>query len=348
FKPSPSLSLSYGFTSCTHHIVWHLVFVIDPLRVLQERGSAAATIETSAMAKRGRARPLPAPSNRVQRKIRIKSNDPVPATKRSRRQSQSCSLSSDFAVKLKIQPLSPRAERAKKRAEKKTLLQQLAESKRRANWAETRMAAAEKELGDAERRAKVAEIERDELLADQAALYDEGTEVWQNVWVQQDVSSVLSFPTNKCVVSDSIERQYSGNCMPGVHAKGTIDRGRTTQSVWIKGAGYTLVGLVTSDEEKKALCHNAGRGLKKLPFMTCIYSTDDDDRKVDAFTIEVDMTERRAELYVSRNASSRLIKPHAVWENLPGKVWVAVAFKRNSRREAILAPCIHWKMTTNT
>jgi len=205
---------------------------------------------------------------------------------------------------------------------------------------ECRAKAAERERDDTERRAKAAE----DALAEQSLLYDEGTELWQNVWVQDDVSSVLTFPTNKSVICDSVESCHHGNDMPGVHAEGAIDNGRTTQSIWVKGAGYTLVGLVTSDDEKNALCRHAGADWSKMPLMTNVFSAHSDESKGDVFTIEVDMMERRAVLYVSGKDSSRRLEPEKVWENLPDKVWVAVAFKRNSGREAVLMPCIHWHM----
>ena len=55
-----------------------------------------------------------------------------------------------------------------------------------------------------------------------------------------------------------------------------------------------------------------------------------------------DMVERCAKLYISEKDASRQLEPDKVWENIPDKVWVAVAFKRNSKREAVLMPCIHW------
>lgn len=223
------------------------------------------------------------------------------------------------------------------RAERRHLLQQLAET-------ECRAKAAERERDDIERRANAAERERDDLLAEQSILYDEGTELWQNVWEQQDVSSVLTFPTMKSVVCDSIEACHHGNDMPGVYARGAIDNGRTTQSIWVKGAGYTMVGLVTCDDEKNALRRCVGSDWGKVPMMTNVFHSDNGESKGDVFTIEVDMMERRAELYVSSKDSSRRLEPEQVWEDLPDKVWVAVAFKRNTGREAVLMPCIHWNM----
>jgi hypothetical protein len=105
-----------------------------------------------------------------------------------------------------------------------------------------------------------------------------------------------------------------------------------------------LFGLVTSEEEKYFLRNHAVHDWEKLPFMTCAFSADGDERAGDIYTIEVDMIERNAKLYISDRQSSRLLEPHKVWEGLPDKVWIAIAFKRNSGREAVLMPCIHWNL----
>lgn len=199
------------------------------------------------------------------------------------------------------------------------------------------------ERSEDRRKLEAAERERDDLLGTEQGLIDEGTQLWQNTWDSNNVSSVLSFPTNKSAVCHSVE-YVGGNSMPGVHSLGHIDGGRTSQSIWMKGAGYTLVGLVTSEEEKDAVRLNAGDDWSRLPFMTCVYSANGDDRAGDVFTIEVDMVDRRAELYVSEKDSERQLEPHTVWEGLPEKVWIAIAFKRNSAREAVLMPCTLWKM----
>ena len=82
--------------------------------------------------------------------------------------------------------------------------------------------------------------------------YDQGMELWQNVWHQSDVSQTLTFPTNKSVICHSVE-DSGGNSMPGVHSVGKIDKGRTTQSIWIKGAGYTLVWPVSTEIGKHCI-----------------------------------------------------------------------------------------------
>ena len=203
---------------------------------------------------------------------------------------------------------------------------------------------AEKHVLDALRKAEIAEEERDILLKNDTVVYDEGTGLWQNVWSKTNVSTMLSFPTTKSAMCSSVEVQHSGNSMPGVHALGVIDSGRTTQSIWMKGSGYTLVGLVTNEAEKNQLCYRAGDDWSKLPWMTVTSTYGNDESQGDILTIEVDMIERRAKLYISDKDASHQLEPFKVWENIPDKVWVAIAFKRNSSREAVLMPCIHWKI----
>ena len=200
-----------------------------------------------------------------------------------------------------------------------------------------------KRLSDAESRANKAEKAMHDILADTNAIYDEGTELWQNTWDQNDVSQTLKFPTNKSVICSSVEIS-SGNCMPGVHSLGAIEGGRTTQSVWIKGEGYTLVGLVTSESEKHHIRHKAYDSWDELSMMEIMHTASGNKDEGEVCTIEVDMIEKRAELYISSKCST--LQPVTVWTNLPDKVWVAVAFKRNSGREAVLMPCVRWSKRT--
>ena len=161
------------------------------------------------------------------------------------------------------------------------------------------------------------------------------------------MSQTLKFPTNKSVICPSAEIS-SGNCMPGAHSLGAIEGGRTTQSIWIKGAGYTLVGLVTSESEKHHIRHKAGERWDELSMMEIINTASGDGDEGEVCTIEVDMIKKRAELYISSkcNAGTQHLQPVMVWTNLSDKVWVAVAFRRNSSREAVLMPCVHWSMIT--
>jgi hypothetical protein len=211
-------------------------------------------------------------------------------------------------------------------------------------------------LHEAERRIEQVEHQRDVAIAtikekeqeqeEKEVLYVDGMEIWQNIWHQEDTSAVLKFPTNKSVMCESVESAHSLSQMPGVHTLGVIDKGKTTQSMWIKGWGYTLAGLVSSDEEKQHVRRRAGGDWNKLPYMTTVYNGINEDDGV-VVTIEIDMVERDAKLFVSEKGDSKLLKPHTVWTDLPDNVWVAFAFKRNSAREAVLMPCSHWNVTAD-
>ena len=204
-----------------------------------------------------------------------------------------------------------------------------------------------KRLSDAESHANKAEQDKRRA---KSAICNESTELWQNTWDQNDVSQTLIFPTDKyapfnnnesmsnTVMCCSVETS-TGHCMPGIHTLGAIERGRTTQSIWIKGVGYTLVGLVSSESEKYHLRHKVHGSWEELSMMKIVAHADKEENGV-VCTIEVDMIKKRARLYTSSNFSTRHLQLDQVWENLPDKVWVAVAFKRNSGREAVLMPCV--------
>lgn len=153
-------------------------------------------------------------------------------------------------------------------------------------------------------------------------IYDQGTELWQNVWDQNDISQTRTFPTNKSVMCSSVE-EAGGNCMPGVHSYGSIDKGKTTQSIWIKGTGYNLVGLVSTEDEKRHVRKGAGDHWDQLPMMSKVH-TDCEQDEGDVCTLEIDMIERRAELYHSTTSSTQQLQPVKVWTDLPEKVWIAV------------------------
>ena len=76
--------------------------------------------------------------------------------------------------------------------------------------------------------------------------------------------------------------------MPGVQAAGAFDNGRTTQSIRLKGHGYSLVGLVTSEDQKNALCQHSGNDYTKMPLMTPFYHSGGANNKGEVFTIEID------------------------------------------------------------
>ena len=78
--------------------------------------------------------------------------------------------------------------------------------------------------------------------------------------------------------------------------------------------------------------------------MKIVQTQNDNEDEGDICTLEIDMIERRAELYHSKKSSTELLQPVKVWTDLSPAVWVAVAFKRNSGREAVLMPCTHWNI----
>ena len=130
-----------------------------------------------------------------------------------------------------------------------------------------------------------------------------------------------------------------------------MEKGIFSQSISLKGTGYTLAGLVGSEEEKEALKHC--NDWQRLPFMTHVgYGSEDY-----SLIVHVDMVYCKAALYVYRGYSrtpefnslilrtggdEQILTPEKEWDNLPEKVWVAVSMKRNSTGEAVLLPCIHW------
>jgi hypothetical protein len=62
-------------------------------------------------------------------------------------------------------------------------------------------------------------------------------------------------------------------------------------------------------------------------------------------TVLVDMVNHTAELYETSGYNvdpNQKVEPRMVWNNLPSEVWVAIAMKRRSRREAVFLPCTHW------
>jgi hypothetical protein len=98
--------------------------------------------------------------------------------------------------------------------------------------------------------------------------------------------------------------------------------------------------LVGSQAEKDQLKLRAGHDFTLLPFMKIHALT----RDFYAVTLLVDMVNHKAELYGGENdvGPNQRAEPLQVWNNLPDEVWVAIAMKRGTRREAVLLPCTHW------
>lgn len=201
---------------------------------------------------------------------------------------------------------------------------------------------AEKSLKNLETKFEVVDIDLSDPEDQDGSLLDDQPEFTKSatiVWSREGVRATLSFPMNNSVVCGSHDIHdivHGGSGMPGVHALGVIDRrcGHFSQSILVKGRGCTMVGFVTSDKEKGALRRRAGEDFKKIPWMTMVHHHCIGDEI--ALTLEVDMSSRRATLQeYGPSPRKALIK---VWENLPDQVWIAVAFMRATRREAILMP----------
>lgn len=148
-----------------------------------------------------------------------------------------------------------------------------------------------------------------------------------NHWNREGCSPTVRFTSDASFRVQCIDEDHDyGASMPGVHATIPFERGVYRQEISLEGSGYTLVGLVASDEEKTTL--RLAEDWGKLPSMTGA------GFEGQIITIDVDMNERKATL--------RGRDLEHVYENLPSKVWVACALKRNTERKAILMPCLHW------
>ena len=126
---------------------------------------------------------------------------------------------------------------------------------------------AEKNLKDLEEKFEVVDIDaytgiqgQDDKLVGEQPEVAEPVEPAQSVWSQEDVSAMMSFPTNNSVAYES--STDNGISMPGVHALGAIDtsHGHFTQEIMFEGTriGYTMLGFVSSDKEKDSLRRRAG------------------------------------------------------------------------------------------
>lgn len=192
------------------------------------------------------------------------------------------------------------------------------------------------ELEQERKRVKHLENELDVLKNDDqyVSLEDLGGSFYQDAWNQTGCSRAVQFTSPVSFVCPSVEEEHSLAAMPGVHGQIAMDKGIYVQSIWLKaGSPYVLAGFVSSDVEKEALksCNNFDR----LPLMQNVCNET-------ALTLHVDMVTRTAKLYNGNNLPGEKLEACNVWENLPQKVWVAVAMKRRTNCEAVLLPCSHW------
>jgi hypothetical protein len=238
---------------------------------------------------------------------------------------------------------SPSSNDRTERAEKRALLSSPS-SNGRTERAEKR--ALLRQLDEANKRIRILE-EANRIMANNEqymALEDMGTDFYQDRWNQEGCSRVAVFPTPTSCSLASVDDGYNFafNSMPGVHGQRKMENGYYSQPIWLKGSGYTLVGLVGSRAEKNHLKERAGVDFTRLPFMTMLGPRAGDFYAV---TLLVDMVNHKAELYHGGYGDvdpNQRVEPFRVWDNLPDKVWVAIAMKRCTRREAVLLPCTHW------
>jgi hypothetical protein len=173
------------------------------------------------------------------------------------------------------------------------------------------------------------------------SLEDLGASFYQDKWNQTGCSRAVQFTSPVSFVCPSVENEHSLASMPGVHGQTAMDKGMYSQSIFLKGSGYVLAGFVSSDEEKYALKSCDGTS---TPLMTIVNNQTDSTHE-HSLTLHVDMVTRTAKLYMGNvrdGGPGEKLEAYHVWENLPPRVWVAVAMKRNSNREAVLLPCSHW------
>ena len=119
--------------------------------------------------------------------------------------------------------------------------------------------------------------------------------------------------------------------MPGVYARLAMTTGVYHQQLKLKGNGYTMVGLVMSDQEKDAL-NVAGNDFTALPHMTMACGSE-------SVCIHVDTNRRVAKIYWTTESGTTCEEE---FRALPAIVWVACAMKRYTVCEAVLMPCYDW------
>jgi len=175
---------------------------------------------------------------------------------------------------------------------------------------------------------------------------------YQNQWNQVGCSQTVAFPSPESCTCRSGE-DVNGNAMPGIFARDPFEEtGSFSQSILIRGSdGLTMIGFVSTNDEKQNLLMKACDDWTKIPLMATVGFGGD----YQTFTINVDMVNRTAELYSGSWARAQgetttgafpELQPMRTWENLPKQLWLGVAFKRRrTEREAVLLPGTHWKVS---
>jgi len=228
FSPLPSAFSAKNRSRQNEHSSLHLCIDEDTNTMVKEQQHQRRRAPVIRGRKRsGRARTAARSSTRaaaatVQRRTRTRGTHLAASSRSAAAAASNHSSASTTAQQVQLRNM---------RAEKRRLLQQLAESERRAKVAEEDR---DKLLMLLPEEDKPADEEINDLKKRGPVLRDRGTELWQNVWCQDDVSIALTFPTSKSVVCESVD-EVGGNDMPGVYSSGAISNGRTTQSFVIMG-----------------------------------------------------------------------------------------------------------------
>ena len=163
---------------------------------------------------------------------------------------------------------------------------------------------------------------------------DLGTEQYQDTWRMNGASRVLELSMHGTrIACPSVENDHGAASMPGVRCEKALTIGRYFQTIYFVGSGYTLCGLVT--EAQSLHLPHVSNNFNVCPYMTPCDITGH-SRSGMSVSIMVDMVTRTGSLHQDG-------RELASWKDPPDRVYVAIAFKRNTAREAILMPAMHTK-----
>ena len=161
---------------------------------------------------------------------------------------------------------------------------------------------------------------------------DLGTEQYQDTWRMDGASRCLELSMHDTrITCPSVETDHATSSMPGVRCDKALTFGQYFQTIYFVGTGYTLCGLVT--EAQSLQLPHVGDNFSRCPYMAMCDFSGDSRWSV---SIMVDMVTRTGSLHQDG-------KKFASWQGLPDRVYVAIALKRVTTREAILMPAMHTK-----
>ena len=166
---------------------------------------------------------------------------------------------------------------------------------------------------------------------DNVLMEDLGSEQYQDTWRMDGASRCLELSMHDTrITCPSVETDHAASSMPGVRCDKALTFGQYFQTIYFVGTGYTLCGLVT--EAQSLQLPHVGDDFGRCPYMAMCEVTG--SRR--SVSIMVDMVTRTGSVHQNG-------RELASWKDLPDRVYVAIAFKRNTAREAILMPAMHTK-----